>query len=623
MTFTHYSDIYVAVRDAGITRILSHIIAQRPSLFNYGSILPETRPLPICRKIRTVPKVVQADNPLITKMDPLPVFQTPITLDYVIQLTKGTIDFFPGSALSLPAELNPPLRNQQFAVNFEVCAGLICQSKKSILPLTSSINKEDTSNIKREDTSNIKREDTSNIRKEDTSNINKEEESIECFCLNLFATGDCGIVGIPGKQNLSMKISGIEIPELKPDSLEKVIECYSLFTLNQGILPKITDAISALVFNAISLPKSLGSLTFSASTAAPYNPAVEDNQLKIFINLENIAFNLPLLGLPSSGNESPGTITRTSRLRNRKGAFDFSAAISADAFERIFTAVVKEFRFLKSGTDNYGSFSVNYDVAAHLEGGSVEMRDDGMIVVKELNVIWDKFKLNIDIDIPEISVGGGEVCVNPPYPSCKVPIVGCKKCITLPSYSFFSGNPDITVPVDLSGLITSELVFSTRLETFYGIGSGTPNRWQIAFIPSLPSDLYITNVADSVGDLFKSRVRHAIDDFLSSSKAPEPAIKLISEILGGIDNIMQNVINIPDDTGKWFIDMVQHIGIVRSLLNDLYDYLTLKVLAAFEIEDPFQVLKPDNNMIPVKIPIEFIKVSVNSHEITIEGDVGD
>jgi hypothetical protein len=453
--------------------------------------------------------------------------------------------------------------------------------------------------------------------------MKREEGNINCFCLNLFATGGFEIAGIPGKQNVLMKISGIEIPELKPDSLEKMIECYSLCTLNQGILPKITDAISALAFNAISLPKSLGSLTFSASTAVPYNPAVEDSQLKIFTNLDNITLDLPLLGPSSSKNESLRTVTRTSRLRNREGAFDFSAAISANAFERIFTAVVKEFRFLKSGTDNYGSFSVNYDVVAHLEGGSVEMKDDGTIVIKELNVKWDKFKLNIGIDIPEFYVGGGEVCVMPPYPSCNVPIVGCKKCVTLPSYSFFSDSPDITVPVDLSGLITSELVFNARLETFYGIGSGTPNRWQIAFVPTLPSDLYITNIADSVGDLFKSRVKRAIDDLLSSSKAPESAIKRISEILGGIDNIIRNIINIPDDIGKWFIDMIQHIGIVRSLLNDLYDYLTFKVLAAFEIEDPFQVLKPDSIMIPVKIPIEFIRVSVNSHEITIEGDVGD
>jgi hypothetical protein len=613
MTFTQYSDIYLAVRDAGITRILSHIMAQRPSLFNYGSTLPVTGCWPICMDICTVPQVVQSSNPLITRMDPLPVIQTPVALDYIVQLTEGTVDFFPGSTLNLPAGLNPPLSNQQFAVNFEVCAGLICQSGKSILPLTGSIKKEDTSNIE---------ENTSNI-KENTSNIKKEDESIECFCLNLFATGGCGIVGVPGKQNLLMKISGLEIPELKPDSLEKIIECYSLFTLNQGILPKITDAISALVFNSISLPKGLGSLTFSASTAVPYNPAVEDNQLKLFVNLENIALNLPLLGLSSSINESLETITRTSRLRSRKGAFDFSAAISADAFERIFTAVVKEFRFLKSGTDNYGSFSVNYDVVAHLEGGSVETRDDGTIVIKELNVIWDKFKLNIGIDLPEISVGGGEVCLMPPYPSCNVPIVGCKKCVTLPLYNFFSDSQDITVPVDLSGLITSELVFDTQLETFYGIGSETSNRWQIAFVPSLPSDLYITNIADSVGDLFKSRVKHAIDDLLSSSKAPDSAIRIISEILGGIDNIMRNIINIPDDTGKWFIDMIQHIGIVRSLLNDFYDYLTFKVLAAFEIEDPFQVLKPASNMIPVKIPIEFIRVSVNSHEITIEGDVGD
>jgi hypothetical protein len=126
MKFTHYSDIYVAVQDAGINRILKHIMAQRPSLFNYGSILPATNPRPICREIRTVPRVVQANNPLISRTDPLPIIRTPITLDYIVQLTGGTIDFFPGSAFSLPPELDPPLKEQQFAVNFEVCASLIC-----------------------------------------------------------------------------------------------------------------------------------------------------------------------------------------------------------------------------------------------------------------------------------------------------------------------------------------------------------------------------------------------------------------------------------------------------------------------------------------------------------------
>ncbi|MDQ1275559.1 MAG: hypothetical protein QG610_1133 [Euryarchaeota archaeon] len=316
-------------------------------------------------------------------------------------------------------------------------------------------------------------------------------------------------------------------------------------------------------------------------------------------------------------------IKRASRPRNRKGTFEFNAAVSAAAFEKIFTSIVKGFHFSKSGTDSYGPFFVNYDVVAHLEGGSLEMRDDGTIVIKHLDVRWDKFKLSIGVDIPKICVGGGEVCLMPPYPSCNVPIVGCRDCVALPSYCFFSGSPDITVPIDLSESITSEVTFKARIETFYGVCSEKPNRWQIVAIPTLPPDLYVSEIADTVGDIFKNRVKCAIDNLLSSSKAPDWAINLIYETLGGIDNIIKNILNIPEDIGKWFIDMIHRIGVTKSLLNDLNDYLTFRIPTVLEIEDPFQVLRADGLIIPVKIPIEFIEVSVNSHEIVIKGDVGD
>lgn len=591
MKFTLYSDIYVSVQDAGINRVLKHIMAQRPSLFNYGSILPGTNPLPVCREIHTVPQVIRANNPLMSRTDPLPIIRTPIKLDYIIQLTSGIIDFFPKSVFTLPPELDPPLKEQQFAINFEVCASLICQSWNNVLPFA--------------------------------SNGKKEEGDLDCLCLNLFAVGGFEITGIPGKQTISMNISGIGIPELRLEVLEKMIGYYAFLALNQGIFPQIMDAISTLAFNTINLPKNMGSLTISASVAAPHNPAIEDNQLKVFANLDSITFNLPSSEPFLSENVSAGAIRRINRLRNRKGAFDFNAAVSAATFKKIFTAIVKGFRFSKSGTDRYGPFSINYDVVAYLEGGSLEMQDDGTIVVRELDVRWNKFKLGIGIDIPEISIGGGEVCLMPPYPSCNVPVVGCRDCVALPSYCFFGDSPDITVPIDLSESITSKATFKARIETFYGVCSGMPNRWQIIAVPTLPSDLYIIEIADTVGDLFKNRVKYAIDNLLSSSKAPSWAVSLIYKTSGGIDNITRNILNIPEDIGKWFIDIIYRTGLTKSLLNDLNDYLTSRIPTAFEIEDPLQILKDDGTMIPVKIPIDFIEVSVNSHEIVIKGDIGN
>jgi len=597
MTFTQDSDLYVAVQDAGINRVLHHVMVQRPSLFNYGSVLPSTDPRPICQDIPVVPQAVQAANPLITHMDPVPVIQTSLTLDYIVQLTTGAMDFSPGNIFTLPPELNPPLADQAFAVHFAVCAGLICQPRTRIWPPYRNLNR-------------------------------KKEREIDCFCLDLFATGGCAISGLAGNQNISMNVSGIEIPELKPDGMEEAIECYALLALNRGILPKAGEAVSAVAFNVIDLPESMGSLTLSASTAVPHNPALEDNQIKAFIDLDAINLNIQVGGggggSSGGGGGSSGTVTRTVRPRTRTGTFDLTAAVSSAAFEKIFVAIVNGFRFEKTGNGSFGPFSASYDVAAHLEGGSLALHNDGTIAVSDLEIKWDKLKLTIGIDIPQFCVGGGSFCAVPPWPSCDVPITGCAACVTTPSYCFFSANPDISIPIDLGGLIDSKIaVFTAQVEPFYGVGSGTYNRWQIVVVPELPIYLEVIDIADTVADLFKNLVQGAIDDLLSSLGAPGWAIDLINGILGGIDNIIRVILGIPDDIGEWLIDMITQIGIFDSLLSDFYNYLALQLPAVFEIEDPYPVLPQEGILIPVAIPIEFIGVGINSHEMVIEGDVGD
>ena len=126
MSFTSNSDIYVAVQDAGINRVVKHVMRQRPSLFNYGTVLISQDIQLLCSAIDADPAVFAADNPLVTVIDPLPVVGTNYAMNYAIQLTNGLIDFYPGNIITLPPGLNPPLPAQELAVHFGFCAGLGC-----------------------------------------------------------------------------------------------------------------------------------------------------------------------------------------------------------------------------------------------------------------------------------------------------------------------------------------------------------------------------------------------------------------------------------------------------------------------------------------------------------------
>lgn len=81
-------------------------------------------------------------------------------------------------------------------------------------------------------------------------------------------------------------------------------------------------------------------------------------------------------------------------------------AASEGTFVRLFERVRDEFVFAKSGSGNFGPFSAGYNVAAHLEGGTVDLRADDTVSVGEIEVKWDLLDVWIGIDIPEICIGG-------------------------------------------------------------------------------------------------------------------------------------------------------------------------------------------------------------------------
>ena len=60
------------------------------------------------------------------------VHSPPVGLNYCVQLVNAKIDFYPGNAINLPPQLNPPLGAQKFALFARVCGGLDCPIKDFI-----------------------------------------------------------------------------------------------------------------------------------------------------------------------------------------------------------------------------------------------------------------------------------------------------------------------------------------------------------------------------------------------------------------------------------------------------------------------------------------------------------
>ncbi|MCL5068856.1 MAG: hypothetical protein M1368_10975, partial [Thaumarchaeota archaeon] len=247
---------------------------------------------------------------------------------------------------------------------------------------------------------------------------------------------------------------------------------------------------------------------------------------------------------------------------------------------------------------SWGPFSISYSVAARLEGGTISLTNNGAIKVSELDIKWDTLHLDIGVNIPE-------QCVGISWP------------VDL-EYCFFSDNPDFSMPLDLSDLITSELTLTVIPRVFYGVGSGVPNRWQIAMEPTLPIDIDIIDIADTVEDLFHNLIVSAIDNLLSL--APDWARDLIDSLLGGVEDIIRTVLDIPDDIGEWILDMIGNLGIFQDLVDALAQYISITV---FELEDPYPALPADGSLIPVKLPIQYLGINVNSDEMVLTGDIGD
>ncbi len=602
MAFTDNCDIFGAIHEGGINRVVRHVMRQRPSLFNYASAGILERPERVCRPIDAHPVVIARGNPLATPVQPIPILGSAYGLDFCAQFAVAEIDFSPGNVVTLPPQLNPPLAAQRFALHGAACAGLGCPAREvtRILP-DRPLQPGLTINRPRR-------------------TIVIPSEKLECFCLDLFMVADVDAITTAGKWQLLGKLDGLELVDLAPEGLENSIECYAKLFIQLVLLPQLAARPIELTQDLMGTA-TVTLLPSPTSAAIPNNPAIEDDQLKVFIDLVTGPPPPPAPPGPP-GPPAPPPVPGTIRPRVRTGPADATVAVSETGVRELFGAFRDGFRFSKSNSSS-GAISLSYAVEAHLEGGTIELRNDGTIRVRELDVKWDTLRVCLGINIPEICVGG--FCIIP------IPFDGC--AVRAPRLCAFSGNPDLSFCLDIGGLVTSEVSATVRPLTKYAVNpartpgmndwdakdAGIPNKWQVLIDP-VTIDLDLFDIADIVGDLLEDAVDAAIDGLLGG--LPDWAKDLIRAILGPIIDLIRDILDFGDDLVEWLSDQIGvSLGLFNFLLTALADYFA-EQQPIVQIEDPLPTLEPTGSLIRVMIPVEFLGVRVNTDEMILEVDIG-
>lgn len=300
-----------------------------------------------------------------------------------------------------------------------------------------------------------------------------------------------------------------------------------------------------------------------------------------------------------------------------------TVAVSEGTFKKSFEVLERNLKFEAADSVDTGAFTAGYDVKAHLEGGTVDLRADNTISVRELDLKWDRLQVILGLDIPEICVGGG--CIPMPWP---IPD------ICLPRVCVFSDDPDISISPDFASFVAQEVSFTGSVEARYFDPAFPPptsticdlvridplptsTQWQI-FIDPETIDLDLFDFPDIVGDLLEEALTDAITALIPGGWVRD----LILAIIGGVVDLIRAILDIPDDFEEWLSDLFN----VSFGLLDMIGTLVLEFLGncnpIYSIDDPFEIMEADNGLIPVRIPIRDLSVRVDDVELTVEANVG-
>lgn len=289
-------------------------------------------------------------------------------------------------------------------------------------------------------------------------------------------------------------------------------------------------------------------------------------------------------------------------------------AISEDAAKELVVKLTEEFEVSTSGSSN-GRFRASYNAGVKLAGGRIDLRNNpDELRINELDVIYDPLNVSLEVDIPEVCVGG--FCIIPN------PFGGC--IVRAPRICLFEADPDITIPINLDGLIQSEISggFNVNPVAFANPDGAGMNRYEALAADALDKwrfhlearwiDLDIIDVADSVGNIIDA----IVDNLMSSlfGGLPGWAQDLLGWILNGVSDIVRDILDIGDDIDEWISDLLGvSFGLFDFIIEKVGNYFA-DLVPLYEIDNPYPIL---DGPPAVMLPISEISIDIKDDELVI------
>jgi hypothetical protein len=265
MAFTDNCDLFAAVHEEGVNRVIKHIMLQRPSMFNYATADIAGNKELWCEQVEFTQDVTKYGNPIFTVVPPLPVkLSPPVGLSFTVQLLKFELDFHKGNVFGLPPELDP-LQEQHFAFHFVVCGALGCPDDRVLEQIPVLPPGRDQTGGATVPPVHIRGE-------------------LDCFSLEVYLVGHVERRFILGQERLLGKVDGVEIVDIKPEALENNIECYIRTAVTVILRQKLAIPLSTFFFSFPLFGMGVN-LSPTPNPPIPNNPAIEEDQFKAFITV--------------------------------------------------------------------------------------------------------------------------------------------------------------------------------------------------------------------------------------------------------------------------------------------------------------------------------------------------